>query len=98
MDWEPKQDMFFVATIRVEAANRKNLLSEITSSIAKFNCNIRSANITTQDEIAIGDFDVDVKDLAALQNLMHEIRKVKGVASVVRRDMRSPENLLSQNE
>jgi GTP pyrophosphokinase len=98
VDWEPKEDMFFVATIRIEAANRKSLLSDITSAIARFNCNIRSATIATQDDIATGDFDVDVKDLADLQNLMKEVRKVKGVASVIRRDMRSPEKIISQNE
>ncbi len=98
VDWEPKEDMFFVATIRIEAANRKSLLSDITSAIARFNCNIRSATITTQDDIATGDFDVDVKDLADLQNLMKEVKKVKGVSSVIRRDMRSPEKIISQNE
>ena len=87
-----------MASIRIEAANRKGLLSDITSSIARFNCNIRSANIFTQDDIATGDFDVDVKDLTDLQNLMKEIRKVKGITSVVRKDTRSPEHLMGQNE
>ncbi len=98
VNWEPKEDLFFVATIRVEATNRKSLLSDVTSAIARANCNIRSASIDTRDNIAVDDFDVDVKDLIALQNLMKEVHKVKGVTSVVRRDMRSPDNLLSQNE
>jgi GTP diphosphokinase / guanosine-3',5'-bis(diphosphate) 3'-diphosphatase len=93
VDWEPGEGVFFVASIRVEAANRKNLLSEITSAIAKSNCDIRSAHATTNDNIAMDDFDVDVKDLVCLQNLMKEIRKVKGVTGVIRLDMRSPENV-----
>ncbi|MDP2982132.1 MAG: bifunctional (p)ppGpp synthetase/guanosine-3',5'-bis(diphosphate) 3'-pyrophosphohydrolase [Candidatus Latescibacter sp.] len=93
VDWEPKEGVFFVASIRVEAANRKSLLSDITSAIAKSNCDIRSAHVTTNDNIAMDDFDVDVKDLVCLQNLMKEIRKVKGVTGVIRLDMRSPENV-----
>lgn len=93
VDWEPKEGIFFVASIRVEASNRKSLLSDITSAIAKSNCDIRSAHVTTNDNIAMDDFDVDVKDLVSLQNLMKEIRKVKGVTGVIRLDMRSPENV-----
>jgi GTP pyrophosphokinase len=93
VDWEPKEGVFFVASIRVEAANRKSLLSDITSAIAKSNCDIRSAHVTTNDNVAMDDFDVDVKDLVSLQNLMKEIRKVKGVTGVIRLDMRSPENV-----
>ncbi len=98
VDWETKDDMFFVASIRVEAANRNNLLSDMTAAIAKCNCNVRSAHIITKDNIAYDDFDVDVKDLAKLQNLMKEIRKVKGVFRVVRLDMRSPDNIPGNDE
>ncbi|MFC1573818.1 RelA/SpoT family protein [Candidatus Latescibacterota bacterium] len=98
IQWEPGDNMFFVASIRIEAANRKSLLSDISSVIAKFNCNIRSANISTKDDIALEDFDVDVKDLSDLQKLMNEIRKIKGVIQVRRLDVRSPENIKSSHE
>lgn len=98
VDWEPKDGILFVASVRVEASNRKSLLSDIASVIARSNCNIRAANITTRDDIAIDDFDVDVRDLEDLGNLMREIRNVKGVSSVVRLDMRSPSAAVYQNE
>lgn len=98
VNWEPKDDLFFVASIRVEGKNRRSLLSDITAAIAKTNCNIRSARISTKDDNAIDDFDVDVKNLVSLQNLIKEIRKVKGVSSVLRRDMRSPGNMLKRHE
>ncbi|MCD6308349.1 MAG: bifunctional (p)ppGpp synthetase/guanosine-3',5'-bis(diphosphate) 3'-pyrophosphohydrolase, partial [Candidatus Latescibacteria bacterium] len=90
VEWIPIETLSFVASIRVEAQDRKNLLIDITSAIAKSNCGIRSANILTDDDIAIDDFNVDVKDLKDLQNLMKKIRKVKGVSRVIRLDMRSP--------
>jgi len=98
VEWEPRDGILFVASIRVEASNRKSLLSDITSAIARSSCNIRSANISTRDDIATDDFDVDVRDLADLQSLMQEIRKVKGITSVTRLDMRSPENPNAQHD
>ena len=93
VDWGSADEAFFVATIRVEAVNRKNLLNDITAAIAKTNCNIRSARISTEDDIATDDFDVDVKDLKSLYRLMKEVRKVKNITRVTRLDSRSPEYL-----
>lgn len=95
-NWEAIEDMFFVASIRVEASNRKGLLADITSVISKTNCDIRSAQATTKDGIAVDDFDVDVKNLTDLKKLMNEIRDVKGVTKVKRLDTRSHENIESK--
>ena len=88
----PREDLLFVASIRVEGTDRKGLLSDITAAIAKSNCDIREANIVTKDKVATDDFDVDVKNLKDLQSLMKEIRNVKGVTKVIRLDMRFPDN------
>ncbi len=93
VDWQPARDTFFVASIQIEAANRNALLSDITAAIAKSKCDIRSARITTKDDMALDEFDVDVKSLSDLQNLMREIRKVKSVMNVTRLDNRSSENV-----
>ncbi|MFC1538766.1 RelA/SpoT family protein [Candidatus Latescibacterota bacterium] len=90
--WEMKEDLLFVASIRIDAKDRKGLLSDITVAISKSNCDIRNATITTKDEIATDDFDIDVKNLTDLNNLMKEIRNVKGVVKVRRLDMRSSDN------
>jgi len=98
VDWKPKEDMFFVASIRVEGENRKSLLSDITSEIAKANCNIRSAQVTTNDGIAVGDFDIDIDNLSNLQKLMKKITNVKNVTRVNRLDMRSANNISPNDE
>lgn len=92
-NWETKKDQFFVASIRVEGVDRTGLLSDIATAISKSNCDIRSAQISTKDNVATDNFTVDVKNLADLRKLMREIRKVKGVSKVERYDMRSPENV-----
>ena len=97
VNWEPDEKTFFVTSIRVEGVNRKGFLTDITGAFTKSGCNIRTAEINTMDEIATDDFDVDVKDLTSLQNLMKEIQKVKGVTKVTRLDMKTPENL-KENE
>ena len=90
MNWEPGADLFFVASVRVEADDRKGLLSDITAAIAKSSCNIRTAHMVTMDSLAVNDFDVDIRSLTDLQNLMKEIRQVKGVVKVKRLDSRTP--------
>ncbi|MBT4482042.1 MAG: bifunctional (p)ppGpp synthetase/guanosine-3',5'-bis(diphosphate) 3'-pyrophosphohydrolase, partial [Candidatus Latescibacteria bacterium] len=97
VDWKPADGVSFVASIRLEALNRKTLLNDITAAIAKSNCNIRSAYVTTSDDTALCDFDVDIKNLTNLHLLMKEIRKIKNVNRVVRQDMRSPQDIPSQN-
>ncbi|MFC1692792.1 RelA/SpoT family protein [Candidatus Latescibacterota bacterium] len=89
VDWKPTEEMFFVASIRIEAINRRNLLCDITTAISKSRCSIRSAQITTNDDLVVDDFDVEVKDINDLQKLMNTIRTVKGVNRVERLDMRS---------
>ena len=97
VDWKPTEEISFVASIRVHALNRKNLLIDITGAIAKSNCNIRSAYITTSEDTAVCDFDVDVKDLASLNFLMKDIRNIKSVNKVIRQDMRSPQDIPFHN-
>ena len=94
--WEPREGLLFVASIRVEGTDRKGLLSDITAAIVKSNCDIREANIITKDKVATDDFDVNVKNIKDLQNLMKEIRNVKGVTKVIRLDMRSPDNNINK--
>ncbi len=91
MNWEPKNDLLFVASIRVEAGDRKDMLSDIIAAISKCNCDIRTAHINTTDSMVTDDFDVNVRSLSDLQNLMREIRNVRGVIKVRRLDSRSPE-------
>ncbi len=92
VDWQTAGDDSFVASIRVEGQNRHNLLHDITAAFDKAKCDVRSANITTQDDIAVDDFDVNVRSLADLQNLMDLIRRVKGVSRVTRLNMRNPKH------
>jgi GTP pyrophosphokinase len=61
------------------------MLSSITRSIALSDVNISKAEIhSTDDNRALGTFEVSVSDLAQLERLISSIKKVKGVISVER--------------
>jgi GTP diphosphokinase / guanosine-3',5'-bis(diphosphate) 3'-diphosphatase len=73
------------ARIEVICADRPGVLSSITRSIASSDVNISKAEIhSTDDDRAIGTFEVAVSDLGQLEGLMKSIKKVKGVISVER--------------
>lgn len=73
------------ARIEVICADRPGMLSSITRSIASSEVNISKAEIhSTDDDRAIGTFEVAVSDLGQLEGVMKSIKKVKGVISVER--------------
>jgi GTP pyrophosphokinase len=73
------------AKIEVICADRPGVLSSITRSIASSDVNISKAEIhSTDDDRAIGTFEVAVSDLGQLEGVMKSIKKVKGVISVER--------------
>src|SRR3990170_3096986 len=73
------------ARIEVICADRPGILSSITRSIASSDINISKAEIhSTDDERAIGKFEIAVLDLNQLEGVMKSIKRLKGVISVER--------------
>ncbi len=73
------------AKIRVVCDDRPGLLAGITKAIAKVDVNISQAKAwTTRDDYGIFQFEVNVKNLTHLKELIHCIEKVKSVLSVER--------------
>lgn len=73
------------AKIEVICADRPGVLYSITRSIASSDVNISKAEIhSTDDDRAIGTFEVAVSDLGQLEGVMKSIKKIKGVISVER--------------
>src|SRR4030067_426048 len=71
------------ARIEVICAGRPGILSSITRSIASSDINISKAEIhSTDDERAIGKFEIAVLDLNQLEGVMKSIKRLKGVISV----------------
>ncbi len=86
IEWKAESgDRFFVRLV-VEGNDRRGLLSDIASAITDTGTNIGQADIKSREGGMVGAFVVEVPDLVHLKKVMRAIRRVKGVASVVRRE------------
>jgi GTP pyrophosphokinase len=85
VEWQPEADAPRSIKMRVRSEDRPGLLATITKTIAARSINISGARITTTpDKLAEQTFDVWVSDVKALNAVMKEISRIKGVLSVER--------------
>jgi GTP pyrophosphokinase len=87
VDWQPGADKEETRKIRmrVRSQDQPGLLAKVTKTISAEGVNIGAAIVTTSpDRLSEQTFDVWVHDVAKLNAVMKEIRKIKGVLSVER--------------
>ncbi len=84
VEWDTDHQQKFRVQLSIIGEDRKNLLKDITLSIAKQELNILNVNFSVEDMYARGFLDVEVSDLAHLTKIMNSIRKVSGVLSIER--------------
>ncbi|MDL2228183.1 RelA/SpoT family protein [Bacteroidales bacterium OttesenSCG-928-K03] len=75
----------FLTRIELKGIDRKGLIAEISTIIGNnFNFNIRTLHIKASEGIFEGKITLYVSDTDALQHLIHELKQVDGIQSVVR--------------
>jgi GTP diphosphokinase / guanosine-3',5'-bis(diphosphate) 3'-diphosphatase len=87
VEWQPDaaHDMTRKIRMRVRSQDQPGLLAKVTKTISAEGVNIGAAIVTTSpDRLSEQTFDVWVPDVAKLNSVMKEIRKIKGVLSVER--------------
>jgi GTP pyrophosphokinase len=85
VDWTGDAEVSRKVKIRVRSQDSPGLLAKVTKTISAEGLNIDAARVTTSaDRRAEQTFDVWVPDVAKLNGVMREIRKIKGVLSVER--------------
>jgi GTP pyrophosphokinase len=84
VSWDVEKDQTFVVRLEVEVEPRKNILADITESIADSDTNVRGADINIDGTSTAGIILVEVASLSQLEKVMSKIRKVKGVNSARR--------------
>jgi len=84
VSWNVSREQTFVVRLQVEVSPRKNILYDITESIADSNTNVRGADINLSDVNSSGIIVVEVKNLGQLERVLKRIKKVKGIISVRR--------------
>jgi GTP pyrophosphokinase len=85
VEWHPDAELSRKIKMRVRSQDTPGLLAKVTKTIAAEGVNIGGARVVTRpDALAEQTFDVWVPDVAKLNAVMREIRKIKGVLSVER--------------
>ncbi|HZN94191.1 MAG TPA: bifunctional (p)ppGpp synthetase/guanosine-3',5'-bis(diphosphate) 3'-pyrophosphohydrolase [Myxococcales bacterium] len=85
VSWDVRGDFKRPVTIRVLTADRPGLLADISNTFSKKGVNISQANCrATGDDRAVNTFEVVIKDLKQLTDLMRTIEQLHGVFSVER--------------
>ncbi len=84
VSWDVDRNQTFVVRLELNVEPRKNILAEITESIADSKTNVRGADINLSDTTSVGTIVVEVSSLSQLERVLKRIKKVKGVISVRR--------------
>ncbi|MBI2083239.1 MAG: bifunctional (p)ppGpp synthetase/guanosine-3',5'-bis(diphosphate) 3'-pyrophosphohydrolase [Deltaproteobacteria bacterium] len=85
VSWNLKEKTPITTRIRVVCVDKPGILADISQSISAVGVNISRASChSIEDQKAINTFEVGIKDLNHLHQLMKSLQKVRGVISVDR--------------
>jgi GTP pyrophosphokinase len=85
VEWEPDASVPWCIKVRVRSLDRPGLLAKVTKTISAAGVNIGAARVkTSEDQMAVQDYDLWVTDVETLNSVMREIGRIKGVLSVER--------------
>ncbi len=85
VEWDARLGEMFPVRLVVYGADRPALLADIAKAISTVPANIKQAGMASEDQTVRGVFVVEVPHLAKLQEVIHAIRRVRGVSRVERR-------------
>ena len=85
-EWDSGQGQVFIARILVQAVDRRDLLNDITRVIRRMRINIRTSESSVDVDRSIVRFELEVRDLHQLRELMTEIEAIDSVLTVERQD------------
>lgn len=85
VSWDTSKKDIYHAKLRVTSVDKKGILADISSILAKRDANIIQAEIkTTVDHKGIAFFTIEVKSYDQLQGIIMAIKKIKNVLIVER--------------
>ncbi|PIE84076.1 MAG: hypothetical protein CSA07_03755 [Bacteroidia bacterium] len=86
--WAPQEDRFFTAHFYLTGEDRKALLADLFSSVAKsrFPVNITNVNMQSDGTRFQGVISVSVRDRGELESIIHTVNSLVGIRRVYRVD------------
>jgi guanosine-3',5'-bis(diphosphate) 3'-pyrophosphohydrolase len=87
VEWDVGKQETFLVGLEVNAQDRPNLLVDITGKISKTGTNIKSGSFDRDERDMLNrfHFTLEVKNTEQLEEIMRQVRGVKGVQDVYRR-------------
>ena len=87
-DMDSNSASSYLARISLKGTDRMGMINDITRLTSKdLNVNIRRFNLGAEDGIFDGYIDLYVHDIDDLENLIMKLKNIKGIESVVRREL-----------
>ena len=84
VSWDSASHQTFMVKLIIQAQDRKNLLMDISNTVANTNTNIASGEFSSEDDLARITLVVEVKNLNNLEKLLKVMGKVRGVQGIER--------------
>ena len=85
VSWNLKEATVHAVRVRITCNDKKGLLADISSALSSSEVNILRADVyTTEDQKAVCNFELEVRDLKHLQNAFRALNKLKNVLKVER--------------
>jgi GTP pyrophosphokinase len=86
IEWDTDGAQRFLVRVLMEGTDRHGLFADIARAVSDTGTNIQSADVRAVEGGMKGQFVVEVEHLKHLEKVMREIRRVKGVLSVERKE------------
>lgn len=87
LTWDVDRNKLFSVRLAIYGSDRENMLADVARAISKTRTNIRQGFMDSDDSHAVGDFLLEVRNLAHLGKVMRAIKAVKGVTRVDRKQV-----------
>jgi len=85
VDWDESSEAVHTVRIRIVCADRPGLLASMTEAITGEGVNISAASIQTlEDHTAVNNFELEIKNVTQLRNVIKALEHIKGIISVQR--------------
>jgi GTP pyrophosphokinase len=86
IDWQEMAGERFVVRLTIEGTDRRGLYADVAAAVSATGTDIKSLELKTLDGRVTGAALVEVENLVHLERIIKAARRVKGVASVARRE------------
>jgi GTP pyrophosphokinase len=91
IDWQVAEGERFVVRLALDGSDRRGLYADVATAVTSTGTDIKAMELKASDGRAVGAVVVDVENLAHLERIMKAMRRVKGIATVARRERLSGE-------